>query len=136
MSLSLIRGACLVSDVVLMNPFVGVSGITSVATIVGLFAGDKNLWGDINIWPFGFSKDFDSVAEGGCGREGPAGATVLGDMLISLVGEVVGAIDIAPPEIIWEIIDGGDREGIFDTRLEGGAVDMPSVLGNIERDGE
>ena len=52
------------------------------------------------------------------------------------MGEIVDAIHIAPPVIIWEIILRCNLKWCNNTRLESGAVDMPSVLGNIEGEGD
>lgn len=61
MSSCLVNSASLIGDVVFMNPFVCVVGITSVAAIILLLARNKNLWSDVNIRPGCFSLDLDSI---------------------------------------------------------------------------
>ena len=60
-------------------------GITKIAR-VSQVAGDENLRSDVDIGPGGLPGDLDSVGEGGGCSVGPAGATVLRDMLVSNVG--------------------------------------------------
>lgn len=98
-AVGLVGGAGLVGDVVVVDPFIGVFGITSSTALIGVLAGDEDLGAEVDIGPLRVSGDFDSVGEGGGGGEGPAGAAVDGDVLISLEGEEVGVVDFAPPEV-------------------------------------
>jgi len=110
-TLSLIVGAGFVSDVVLMNVFISSGGITTVATLIGLFAGEEDLGSDVDIGPDSLSHDLDTIRHGGGGSEGPAGTTVLGNMLVSGNGEVVGTVDVVPGEVGGEGFQG--EEGSF-----------------------
>ena len=103
MAISLIWWASLVSDVVLMNPSIGSSGISTIATMICRFARNQHLRTQVDIWPLGFSSDLDSVTQCACGWECPAWPTVYGDVLVSLISQVIGAIDISPPIVGWEI---------------------------------
>ncbi len=64
MSEGLIRGACLVSDVVVVDPLISILSVSSTTAIVWCFAGDEDLWRDVNIRPLGFSLDLDTIGEG------------------------------------------------------------------------
>ena len=86
MSKSLIRRTGLISDVMLVDPHIGISGVTSVAAAVEFVAGKKNLGGDVDIGPLGFSHDFYAVADGGSSCEGPARSAVTGADLVFLEG--------------------------------------------------
>jgi len=57
-----VDGAGLIGDLVGVHPLEGVVSLTTVATIISR-AGDKNLWGDVNIWPGSLSSDLDSIGE-------------------------------------------------------------------------
>jgi hypothetical protein len=58
---SLVNSACLICNIVILDPLVSVVGITTVAAIVGLLAGDKHLRGQIDIGPLGVANNLDSV---------------------------------------------------------------------------
>lgn len=62
-SIGLIGGAGFVCDVVLMNPCIGGSRITSMASVIGILAGNDNLRTNEHVWPLGFAFDFDSVTK-------------------------------------------------------------------------
>jgi len=93
---ALVNSASLVGDVVLVNPLVGVVGGTTVASHVVVFAGDEDLGSDLDIGPRSLSGDLDTIGEGGGGGESPAGTTVLGQVLVSCVGEVVNSLNATP----------------------------------------
>jgi hypothetical protein len=99
MSEGLIRGACLVSDVVVVDPLISILSVSSTTAIVWCFAGDEDLWRDVNIRPLGFSLDLDTIGEGWGWGECPAWAAVDGDVLVPLDGKIVGSINITPPVI-------------------------------------
>jgi hypothetical protein len=50
-----------------------------------------------------FSGDLDSISKGGGGGEGPARATVLGDMLVSHESEIVDAVGIVPKPLFGSL---------------------------------
>jgi len=112
----LIVGAGFVSDVVLMNVFISSGSITSVATFIGKFAGEEDLRCDVDIGPSGVSHDLDTIRHGRSGSESPAGTAILGNMLVSGEGEVVGAIDVVPGEVSGESFPREKRLGGFDQR--------------------
>jgi len=62
-TVGLIRRAGLVSDVVAVDPLIGSAGITTVASLVGKFAADEYLRGQVDIRPSSSPRDFDTVAE-------------------------------------------------------------------------
>lgn len=132
MTVSLVGGAGFIGDVVVVDPFVSGPSITAVAAFVGEFAGDQNLRRQVDIGELGFTSNFDSVAQSGGGREGPAGSAVDGDVLVPLVGEEVGAIDVAPEEVGWELVLGEGLEGSLDVGAEVFVVDVAPVLGDVD----
>ncbi len=50
-----------------MNPCIGGSGITSVTSVVSVFAGNDDLGADKDVRPLGFAFDLDSVTQGAGG---------------------------------------------------------------------
>lgn len=62
-SACLVNRTSLISDVVLVYPFVSVVSITAVTAIILLLAADQNLWTDVDVWPCSISLDFDSIRE-------------------------------------------------------------------------
>ena len=64
MPVCLIRGASFVSDVVVMNPLIDVSVVSSVAAVVSVAARNQDLRRQINVGPGPLSHDFDAVAQG------------------------------------------------------------------------
>lgn len=99
MTQSLVRGTSLVGDVVLVDPHVGVSGVPSETAAVEFVAGEENLRGKVDVGPLRLSHYFYTVAEGGSGGESPARSAVCRNVLIFLDGQVVGAVDVTPPEV-------------------------------------
>jgi hypothetical protein len=127
MTKSLVRGAALIGDVVLVDPLIGGPGIPAIATFIWGLTGDEDLGSDDDVRPLSVPSNFNPVAEGRRGREGPTGPTVYGDMLVSLDGEVVDAIDIPPEMVGGKVSLGGNREGLTDIRLEIRVVDVHAV---------
>ena len=84
-----------ICNFVLRHPLVGVNGITAVAT-KRRWAADEHLRSYVNIGPCSISHDFYSVWERGSGGVSPAGTTILGNMLVANVCEVVCSIYVAP----------------------------------------
>jgi len=68
----LIDRACLISDVVVLDPLVDIDRVTTMATVILLLARDDQLWGQVDIWPLTVTEELDSVGEGGGGSVGPA----------------------------------------------------------------
>jgi len=82
----LVNRTSFIGDVVFTNPFVPVVGISTVATVVFLFARDENLWSNVDIRPGSITCNLDTVREGRGGGLSPARPTVLGDVLVFNVG--------------------------------------------------
>lgn len=59
----LVGRAGFVGDVVSVDPFVGGSGVSTVAAFIGGLTRDQDLRGDKDIRPFSFPGDLDSVAQ-------------------------------------------------------------------------
>jgi uncharacterized membrane protein HdeD (DUF308 family) len=57
----LVNRTSFISDVIMMNPFVCVVRISTVAAIVFLFTGNQNLGSDVNVGPGSLAVNFDSV---------------------------------------------------------------------------
>ena len=55
--------------------------------------------GDVDVGPGGLSGDLDSVGENRGGGMGPARSTVLGNVLVPHVGQVVGIVDVVPEDL-------------------------------------
>ncbi len=87
-----------------MHVSVGQVGVAAVAAVArGHSAGDDDLcdgeivsiiavfllwnfdylWRDVYVWPGGLPGDLDPVREGGGGGEGPAGAAVVREVLVT-----------------------------------------------------
>jgi hypothetical protein len=99
----LIGRAGLISDVIPVDPFVGGAGVAAVAALIHILAADQHLRGEVDVGPGGLPGDLDTVAQGGGGGEGPAGSAVDWDVLVALVGQVVRAVDVAPPEVSGQL---------------------------------
>jgi hypothetical protein len=69
-----------------VDPLVTIVGIATFAALIFLFAGDEHLRGNVDVGPGSLACDFDTVGEGGRGGLRPAGAAVLGDVLVLDVG--------------------------------------------------
>lgn len=103
-TIGLIRRASLISNVVVMNPFISILSITSSATIIRVFTWYQDLGRDHNVGPLSFSGDFDSVTKSRGRGESPTWAAVDRNMLVSLNCEIVCVVDISPPEVLGYIL--------------------------------
>mmetsp|Transcript_66077 Transcript_66077/g.196635 ORF Transcript_66077/g.196635 Transcript_66077/m.196635 type:complete len:432 (+) Transcript_66077:518-1813(+) len=91
-----------------LQPLVGtVNSATVAGTDVG--AVEDVLHGKLHIRAPGLAHDLDAVAESGDRAVGPAGAAILGDVLIEGGGAVVHAVLVAPAEV-RRVATGGNRE--------------------------
>lgn len=61
MAKSLIWGAGLVSDIIIVNPFISVLGITSTTSFIGGFTRNEDLWRDVDVRPLCISSNFDTI---------------------------------------------------------------------------
>ena len=69
--------------------------------------------GEVNIVTLTLAGDFDPIGEGGDGAVGPAGAAVVGDVLVEVFGEVGLAVDVVPVPVggdvfFYEVAVDGD----------------------------
>ena len=61
MAKSLIGGAGLISDIIMVDPFISVFSVTSIASIIRGFTRNEDLWGEIDVWPLCISSDFNTI---------------------------------------------------------------------------
>ena len=101
----LIRWARLISNVILVNPSISCTGISSLTAPLIVLAWNNDLRADDDIRPLGFSLNLDSVTQRACGRECPASTAINWNVLISLNCKVVDSVCISPPEIVWNLTD-------------------------------
>jgi hypothetical protein len=80
-----------------------------VAALVFRLARDNDLGGDVDIGPGGIASDLDAIGEGRGGGVSPAGTAVLGNVLVADVGEVVGAVDVVPDDLLRDVVLGLKR---------------------------
>ena len=132
MAIGLVGGTCFVSDVVVVDPLVGSSGISSVAAFIGELTGNEDLWGQVDVGELSLPGDLDAVAESRSGGEGPAGSAVDGDVLVSLESEIVGSVDISPEIILGKLSNRGLGDRGLDVRMEVIVVNVGSVHVNIK----
>ena len=92
--LSFVVLAALFRDADLGEELVGVVGVTAVAAEIAGIAVEENLDGEIVVGPLSLAGDSHTVGEGGKSGEGPAGAAVLGQVLVSDGREVTLAINV------------------------------------------
>jgi len=109
-ALGAVDGASLIGDLVVGHPLEGVVSLTTVAAIVFLLAGDDDLGGDVDIGPGGLTGTLNSIRDSRGGGVGPAGTTVLGDVLVADVGNHVHTVDVVPLPGVWE--GTGDERGV------------------------
>lgn len=77
----LIRRTSTISNIKPLNILKNKYGLTTMTSVVFCAAREQNLCWDCYVWPLGFPQDFYAVWEHGGRGEGPAGATVEGDVL-------------------------------------------------------
>lgn len=122
-----VDGASLIGDLVVGHPLEGVVGLTTVATLVLGLARDDDLGRDVDVGPGGVTSDLDSIGESRGGGVGPAGTTVLGDVLVTDVGDHVLAADLVPFPLGGQVVDVLD--GSVDARLASVEVADAAGLG-------
>ena len=114
------------------NPFIGILGVSSITPMALLVAGDQHLRGQIDIRPLRLTGYLYPVGNGRSGGEGPTTATVNGDVLISLDSQVVGTIDIAPPEVRRQLREGHLGKFFKDMRLKSGRGTVVAIERNVD----
>lgn len=60
-SKSLIWWTSLISNVIIMDPFISSFSVTTVASFIWFFTRNQNLWTKNDIWPLSFSSDFNTI---------------------------------------------------------------------------
>ena len=105
-----VNAACFISDVVLVHILVGFQGRTSKTALVFLFTRNDNLGGEINIWPSSFASDLNPIWECRCRRMSPAWTTVLRNVLVTHVCQIVPLIDVTPVPVFWQVLFGDHRD--------------------------
>jgi len=101
----LVDGTSLISHVVVVDPSEGVVCLSTVAAKVWGLARDDHLWGDVDIGPCTSSGDLYSIGQSRGGSLSPTGTAVLWDMLVLDLGHEVGAFDVVPDPLAWQVID-------------------------------
>jgi hypothetical protein len=96
--------AGLISHLVFVNVLKCCERITSMTAVIFNVARDDNLGGDVDIGPGTLPLDLDPVGHGWGGCMSPARAAVLGNVLISHVGEHGGSIHVGPEELGRKIL--------------------------------
>ena len=76
-----------------------------MAAVVFLLKGDDDLRKNVDIRPISLSGDIDSIKKGKGRSMSPARTTVLWNMLVSHVGQVVNAVNVIPEPVRWEVLD-------------------------------
>mmetsp|Transcript_48609 Transcript_48609/g.66033 ORF Transcript_48609/g.66033 Transcript_48609/m.66033 type:complete len:266 (-) Transcript_48609:18-815(-) len=97
--------ASLISNLVLRHPLEGFVVRTTMATIILHLARDENLGSDVDIGPSSVSGNLDTIRHSRGGGVSPAGTTVLGNVLVSQVGQVVDAVNVIPKPLLRQSID-------------------------------
>jgi len=127
---SAVDRAGLIGDLVVGHPLEGVVGVATMAAIVLLLAGDDDLGGNVDIRPGSLAGNLYPIRDGRGGCMGPAGAAVLGDVLIADVGDHVLTIDVVPQPRGGEVVSG--HEGRVDAGLS--SVEALDEAGFVKRD--
>jgi hypothetical protein len=94
-----------VGNFVLGHPCEGVVGLTTVASLIWSLTRDKDLWGDVDVWPGSLSVDLNSIGKSRSGSMCPARTAVGRYVLVENVGQIVLAIDVVPEHLLWKILN-------------------------------
>merc|ERR1719313_841921 len=93
-----------VGDALLVSEAVETAGVAALARATGTAVDDdlsvKADRGRVLV----AEHDVESVSDGAGGALGPAGATVDGDVLVLVPGEVVGVVDVAPVVVVGHVV--------------------------------
>lgn len=85
-----------------LDPLVGSSDGSAVAA-ADVTAVQDVLHGEVDVDALGLAGDLDAVTESGDSAVSPAGAAVLGDVLVARASAVVDAVLVAPGESLGEV---------------------------------
>ena len=109
MTTGLVNRAGSVGDLVLGHPLEGAQSVSTVAAICITLARDEHLRRDVDIGPGSLPRDLDSVGQDRGRRVRPARATVLGDVLVVHVSQVVGVVYVVPDPLLRDGLDVDER---------------------------
>ena len=101
MAEGLIWRTSFICNVVVMNPFISVFSISTMAAIIGGFTWNEYLRRDNNIWPYSFSLDFNPITQSWSSRESPTWSAIDRNMLIPLISKIVNSTNIPPEKVTW-----------------------------------
>jgi len=101
---SSVDGTSLISDLAFLDIFPGRDGVSSMATMVWVLTGDKNLRRDIDIGPSTASCDLNSIRHHRGSGLSPAGAAVTRNVLLFDVCQVGLAVDVSPVKVVGEVV--------------------------------
>lgn len=94
-----------------MDELVGTQSRSSVAGTSDFVTTVQNvLDGEIDINSLAVTGNLDTIGQSRQSTMGPAGATVLWDVLVQVLGEERGTVDVLPGEALWEFSDVGLRQ--------------------------
>jgi len=102
-----VNGASLISNVWVVDEFEGTHCSSSVAPIISHVARDDYLRGDVDIRPCGISHDLYSIGHSWSSSLGPAWTTILGDVLVLNVSQIVCSVNSIPDEGLWYVLHSG-----------------------------
>ena len=82
---SLINGACSISNFIISHPGESIICFTTMTTIVWFFTRNEWLRWNVDIWPKGFSCNFDPIRECWCSCVSPTRSTIGRNMLVEYI---------------------------------------------------
>lgn len=92
-----VNGASLIRCLICMHPFKSIKSFTSVAALITT-AGDKHLRSNVNVRPSCTSCNLDSIRHSWCSCMCPTWTAVRWYVLISYIGQEIGAVHAIPDE--------------------------------------
>jgi hypothetical protein len=124
---SLVSRAGFIGNVVVVDVFVCSEGITTVTAHIGGLTGDQDLRGDVNIRPGGVSHDLNTIRHGGSGSKGPAGTTVLWNVLVTGKSNEVGSVNVLPVPVVGKVFHFQERRCALDKRFSELILDVARI---------
>ena len=100
---SLVNRASFICNIILLDVLVGSQCWTTKAALVFLFTWNKNLRSQIDVWPSSLASNFNSIWQSWCWSMGPTWATILRQVLVSHVCQVVFSVNWTPIPTLWQI---------------------------------
>jgi len=102
-ALSAVDRARLIRDVVVVDPFVGVVRLATVASKVFVFAGDDHLGRQVDVGPGAVSSYFNSIRQSRGSCVSPAGTTIERHVLVAHLSDQIGTIGIVPDPLVRQV---------------------------------